>query len=411
MSENAPWTTTKVADLGRRDDVVQTGPFGAQLHAKDYTKEGIPLILIRNIKESGLDESNIPKISNEDAERLSRYSLIPGDIVFSRVGRVGSCFLAEDKHKGWIISGQTLRTRTDPRKVYPGFLFYALQQESVREYISGASVGTTRTSINTSILEDIEIPLPPLPEQKKIAEILSGIDHVIASNQNRIRSSQLLKKALISRHIESIEHEVDEAKLGDLVNSVDSGWSPDCLKRPPLSDSEWSVLKTTSVTWTGFDQQERKALPINLSPKEELVVEAGDILITRAGPADRTGVVAYADKKAVNTMISDKIIRLRCDTSTIEPRFLSIFLGTDYAQRQMLKGKVGMASSQTNISQQLLREMEIRFPPLPEQRRISEIIAELQKTINQFQKYIDHTEKLKVSLSSDLLSGRKRVSI
>ena len=110
-------------------------------------------------------------------------------------------------------------------------------------------------------------------------------------------------------------------------------------------------------------------------------------------------------------MISDKIIRLRCDTSNIEPRFLSIFLGTDYAQRQMLKGKVGMASSQTNISQQLLRDMTIRFPPLQEQMRISEIVAELQKTINQIREYIGHTEKLKASLSSDLLSGRKRVSV
>jgi hypothetical protein len=268
-----------------------------------------------------------------------------------------------------------------------------------------------RTALKKDDFLEIEIEIPPLPEQKKIAEILSGIDQVIASKQSRVRSSQLLKKALITRHIENIEHGTNEAKLGDLLHSIDSGWSPDCLKRPPLSDSEWSILKTTSVTWTGFDQQERKALPSNLSPKEELVVEAGDILITRAGPADRTGVVAYADKKAVNTMISDKIIRLRCDTSTIEPRFLSIFLGTDYAQRQMLKGKVGMASSQTNISQQLLRDMTIRFPPLQEQMRISEIVAELQKTINQIREYIGHTEKLKASISSDLLSGLKRVSI
>ena len=183
------------------------------------------------------------------------------------------------------------------------------------------------------------------------------------------------------------------------------------MKRPPLSDGEWSVLKTTSVTWKGFDQQERKALPSNLPPKKELVVEAEDILITRAGPADRTGVVAYAEKKAINTMISDKIIRLRCEKSIIEPRFLSIFLGTDCAQRQMLKGKVGMASSQTNISQQLLREMRIRFPALKEQRRISEIVIELQKTINKIQKSIEQTEKLKQSISTDLLSGRRRVSV
>ncbi len=90
------WKYHTVLELGDgHRDTVQTGPFGAQLHAEDYVEEGIPLILIKNIKESGLDETDIPKITIEDAERLSRYRVRQGDIVFSRVGRVGSCFLAE----------------------------------------------------------------------------------------------------------------------------------------------------------------------------------------------------------------------------------------------------------------------------------------------------------------------------
>lgn len=295
----------------------------------------------------------------------------------------------------------------------PDYLLHLLKAETTKNFYKSISKGTNvrRQKAEFSDFAAGEFAFPPLPEQKRIAEILSGIDKVIESRRNKIHSSELLKKALTLRHVESIEDGIEEAKLGDLIHSIDSGWSPDCLKRPPLSDSEWSVLKTTSVTWKGFDPQQRKALPSNLPPKKELVVEAEDILITRAGPADRTGVVAYAEKKAINTMISDKIIRLRCDKSIIEPRFLSIFLGTDYAQIQMLRGKVGMASSQTNISQQLLREMRIRFPALKEQRRISEIVTELQKTINQIQRSIEQTEKLKQSISIDLLSGRKRVSV
>ena len=377
-----------------------------------YTRNGPKLIRSQNVHPGCLSLADAVCIPEEIHQSMNATRVEGGDVLLNITGAsIGRCAIAPFDIGEANVNQHVCIIRSEPGEIDSSFLMHYLNSYGGQDQINRFQAGGNREGLNFAQIRSMEIPIPPHPEQKKIAEILSGIDHVIASNQNRIRSSQLLKKALISRHIESIEHEVDEAKLGDLVNSVDSGWSPDCLKRPPLSDSEWSVLKTTSVTWTGFDQQERKALPINLSPKEELVVEAGDILITRAGPADRTGVVAYADKKAVNTMISDKIIRLRCDTSTIEPRFLSIFLGTDYAQRQMLKGKVGMASSQTNISQQLLREMEIRFPPLPEQRRISEIIAELQKTINQFQKYIDHTEKLKVSLSSDLLSGRKRVSI
>ncbi len=337
------------------------------------------------------------------------------DILITKAGpshRVGVVALATEDSKTLHVSGKMAILRAN-ETADPAFLAYQVSHYDFQHQLLGDITGMAQSQTNFTHenLLSKEVLVPPLPEQKKIAEILSGIDKVIASKQNKIYSSELLKKALISRHVESIENETEEAKLGDLIHSIDSGWSPDCLKRPPLSDSEWSVLKTTSVTWKGFDQQERKALPSNLPPKKELVVEAEDILITRAGPADRTGVVAYAEKKAINTMISDKIIRLRCDKSVIEPRFLSIFLGTDCAQRQMLKGKVGMASSQTNISQQLLREMRIRFPALEEQRRISEIVAELQKTINQIQKSIEQTEKLKQSISTDLLSGRKRVSV
>jgi type I restriction enzyme, S subunit len=289
------------------------------------------------------------------------------------------------------------------------YLFHFLKANE--ETLASKGTGSTVKGIRLEDLENLPIFIPPLPEQKKIAEILSGIDRVLASSKHRIECLKLLKKALVSRHIENAENAIEESKLDDILVSMDSGWSPDCLKRPPLNANEWSILKTTSVTWKGFNQEERKALPSNLVPKQELVVEKGDILVTRAGPADRTGVAAYVDKKADNTMISDKIIRLRCDRNRIDPRFLSIFLSTDCAQRQILKGKAGMASSQTNISQQLLKDMTVRFPPLPEQMHVSELVAELQGLINQVEAYMGRTEKLKTSLSADLLSGRKRVTL
>ncbi len=106
------WGVVTVLELGNgHKDTVQTGPFGAQLHSKDYVEEGIPLVLIKNIKEDGLDDTDIPKITEKDANRLSRYRLKEGDIVFSRVGRVGSCFLCSKNEEGWVFSGQTLRIR------------------------------------------------------------------------------------------------------------------------------------------------------------------------------------------------------------------------------------------------------------------------------------------------------------
>ena len=122
------WGVVTVLELGNgHKDTVQTGPFGAQLHSKDYVEEGIPLVLIKNIKEDGLDDTDIPKITEKDANRLSRYRLKEGDIVFSRVGRVGSCFLCSKNEEGWVFSGQTLRIRFNNSKVDLTYFNYALR--------------------------------------------------------------------------------------------------------------------------------------------------------------------------------------------------------------------------------------------------------------------------------------------
>ena len=142
------WRWLTIAELGHgKSDTVQTGPFGAQLHSKDYVSEGVPFILIRNMTDVGIDSRDMPNISTDDARRLQKYSLRIGDIVFSRVGRVGSCFLASHYHNGWIISGQLLRIRLSSQEICPEFLIQALRSGTVQTFIRGSSIGSTRKSI------------------------------------------------------------------------------------------------------------------------------------------------------------------------------------------------------------------------------------------------------------------------
>ena len=192
------WGVVTVLELGNgHKDTVQTGPFGAQLHSKDYVEEGIPLVLIKNIKEDGLDDTDIPKITEKDANRLSRYRLKEGDIVFSRVGRVGSCFLCSKNEEGWVFSGQTLRIRFNNSKVDLTYFNYALRTEEIQKELIGESVGSTRSSINTTILESLSVKLPPIQEQKKIASILQSLDSNIKSRELKLKQLMSVKKALM----------------------------------------------------------------------------------------------------------------------------------------------------------------------------------------------------------------------
>ena len=182
--------------------MVQTGPFGAQLHASDYVDEGVPLILIKNVRNLAIDDSDIPKISVEDAKRLSIYRVEVGDIVFSRVGSIGRIAKITEKERGWLISGQMLRLRLGSNSLNPAYSVYALSSKIVEDYVAYYSVGSTRDSINTEILMNLKIPLPPVKEQKQIAAFLdketTKIDTLIEKCETAIELLKERRTALIS---------------------------------------------------------------------------------------------------------------------------------------------------------------------------------------------------------------------
>ena len=87
---------------------IQTGPFGSQLHKEDYVDDGTPIVTVEHLGNRVFTEQNLPRVSNEDKQRLSKYILKEGDIVFSRVGSVDRCSFVDSQHTGWLFSGRCL---------------------------------------------------------------------------------------------------------------------------------------------------------------------------------------------------------------------------------------------------------------------------------------------------------------
>ena len=170
------WIETTLGNVAH----VQTGPFGSQLHKKDYVEVGTPIITVEHIVDDKIHHvPDIPKVSNEDKRRLSRYVLREGDVVFSRVGSVDRSAYVSAKEDGWMFSGRLLRVRGDIKTVNPHYLHYFLTNERTKKYIRKIAVGATMPSINTSILSEIPLTLPLLTEQKAITAVLSPLDQKI----------------------------------------------------------------------------------------------------------------------------------------------------------------------------------------------------------------------------------------
>jgi len=193
----AGWEYTTLGEAcARAGGDVQTGPFGSQLHAADYVSRGIPSIMPQNIGDNRVVREGIAQITVEDAERLNRYRVRTGDIVYSRRGDVERRALIRDAEDGWLCGTGCLRVRFGDEHVNPTFASYYLGDPNVREWIVRHAHGATMPNLNTAILAALPFVLPPLPDQRAIAHILGTLDDKIELNRRINATLEAMARAL-----------------------------------------------------------------------------------------------------------------------------------------------------------------------------------------------------------------------
>ena len=161
---------------------IQTGPFGSQLHKEDYVLNGTPIVTVEHLGKRHFTEQNLPRVTDDDKQRLSKYILSEGDIVFSRVGSVDRCSYVDESHEGWMFSGRCLRVRPD-ESVLPLYLYYFFCLEETKQFVRNIAVGATMPSINTKLMSEVPVAIPEIESQQRIADILSSIDNKIELNE------------------------------------------------------------------------------------------------------------------------------------------------------------------------------------------------------------------------------------
>ena len=174
---------------------LQTGPFGSQLHAHEYTAEGIPVVMPQDMKNCVVVTSKIARIPPERAESLDKHKVVPGDILFSRRGEIGRHAVVGINESGWICGTGCLRARTE-EKINAFFLSELLSHRFALEWLNANAVGQTMLNLNTGILSELPIIVPPMKEQEKIADSLGSINHMTEQISNQIALAQKLKIAI-----------------------------------------------------------------------------------------------------------------------------------------------------------------------------------------------------------------------
>lgn len=258
----------KDATLGEVCDqvggVIQTGPFGSQLHESDYSEEGIPIVMPKDIIEGRIATDGIARVPPVQAERLSRHRLLLGDIVYGRRGDIGRQALIRESEQGWLCGTGCLRISLGDSIVDPLYLHYFLRQPAAISWIAAQAIGATLPNLNTAILRSVPIAFPPLTEQRRITSNLSAYDDLIENNQRRIKILEEMARSHYREwfvHFRYPGHEsvpLVPSPLGDIPN----GWEVKklgeilelkygkALKKEDRRDGEFPVYGSSGIVGT-----------------------------------------------------------------------------------------------------------------------------------------------------------------
>lgn len=412
MSHSAAGYWTR-STLGTVASFVNGYPFTPEQHGDS----GLPIIRIEQLKDRNapLDRSatKLPK----------QFMLQNDDIVFSWSGSFEVQLW--DRGDAWL--NQHL-FRVIPRSgVDSRFLLHFLNW-SIGP-LSRQSHGTTMTHITRRVLLTYPIDLPPVDEQRLIAETLDSVDEHIQTSMRLISKQRELRIASIRRlaaaglacfdGIEASELRRSACRnngswslvpLGSVLAGIDAGHSPD-LEDTPASPGQWGVLKVSAVSEDGFRPEENKVVHHQGLCDPAICVRPGDLLMTRANTSQLVGRSCIVDKTPSGLMLCDKVLRLRVDERSVPTRYVHITLGLAEIRRQIEIAATGTSGSMKNISQKSIRQLMIPVGSPEDVKRVIEIDTLHAAQISALRREAEGLRFLKQGLMDDLLTGRVRVPI
>jgi len=343
------------------------------------TKGKNRFLRITDIQNNSVDWESVPFCIPNEKKDISKALLKNGDIVFARTGATtGKSFVIQNCPKDAVFASYLIRVRLNTQ-IDPIFIHYYFQTPHYWSQITTNSVGSTTVGVNSTKLKDLQIPLPPLPIQKNIVQVLDKAQQLIDLREKQI---QLFDELVQSIFYEMFGDPVTNPKgwailcFGDHLNAIDSGWSPKCLTNPAPSNS-WGVLKLSAVTGGIYKSYENKELPINIKPKEKIEVKKGDLLFTRKNTAELVGSCAYIFDTPSKLMIPDLIFRFNLKSS-LESLYIWGLFNSKTFKSNITTLAGGSAASMINISKSKLEKLEIPVPPIKLQNEFAEKVQKIE---------------------------------
>lgn len=393
------WEETTLGDVCRRGGgKIQTGPFGSQLHASDYVPVGIPTVMPANIGDNRIVEDGIARVSESDAQRLARHRLQLGDIVYSRRGDVERRALVRQHEVGWLCGTGSLLVRTGNKFADPVYLSLWLGHPQVRAWITQHAVGATMANLNTEILSDVPVVVPPLAEQRAIAGVLGALDDKIDSNRRiAAQAAELAKTELLAAPAGRT------VRLGE-VAKVAKGLS---YKGDGLADEGVPMVNMGSAA--NFGWLKRNGFKHYTGAyKTKHIAHPGDVLVVNTEQTWRNEIIGWpmiVPGDVGDVLFTHHIFRADFEqgfTRLRLPYWASLF---EPSTRAMLDSMV-YGTTVATLPAEALERVEIR---VPDYESAIDAANALLERVWEAERETSKLETLRDALLPELLSGRLRV--
>ncbi len=407
------WKLTSLGDISSK---IQTGPFGSQLHAHEYTDEGIPVLMPKDLIDGRADINSAAKIPETRADDLVKHKLKKGDILFSRRGDVARFGLITEESEGALCGTGCLKASIS-KENSALFLSYFLQKSTVRKWLEQNAVGQTMLNLNTTILSELPIMVASSKqEQQKIAKILSTWDKAISTTERLIENStqqksalmqQLLtgKKRLLDESGKRFEGEWEEGLLGDLVD-VTTGYAFKSNEFVEHKNDSYSIVRMSDLKEGVLNLTQSARVPKStVVGLERYKLSEGDFIFGMSGSLDNYATVKNVD---LPCYLNQRVGKIRAKSNSNQD-FVSYIYLSDRVRESILNKAAGAA--QLNISIGDLRKTSIRYPNKKEQQKIATVLINADKEIDLLEQQLADLQQEKKALMQVLLTGKVRVVV
>ena len=378
---------------------IADGPFGSNLKTEHYTDEKeARIIQLSNLSDYGWQEPNTRYTTFEHAKEIRRCIVNEGELVMGKMMPAGMTIIRPNTEKMYVLSSDCVRIKLDKNVATDEFFLYTTKSETFLNQVNNDSQGSTRVRTSISKIREMDFATPSLEEQAKIGEYFTNLDNLITLHQRKCDETKELKKFMLQKmfpkngekkpeiRFEGFTDDWEQRKLGELASfSKGSGYS-----KSDLTDAGTPIILYGRL-YTKYETVISKVDTFADAKSGSVYSKGGEVIVPGSGETAEDISIASVVENAGVLLGGD--LNIITPPEEIDSAFLAISISNGKPHKDM--AKMAQGKSVVHLHNSDLGKIDLPYPSMEEQRKISGTFANLDNLITLHQCKCDEIKEIK----------------